>query len=354
MNALSPWARRPMLVLGFAALGAGILAGLARLGWPVPLAGLASLHGPLMASGFFGTVISLERAVALGSLWAYGAPVAAAFGAVLLLFQSPAASLLFTFSSLLLLAATAVVYARQRALFTATLLAGAAAWAVGNGLWLAGQPFPAIVPWWAAFLALTIAGERLELSRLLPPSPAARTLFAILAAALLAATAAFSVKGVPLLLAGILLALALWLVRHDLARRTIRTQGLTRFVAVCLLSGYAWLAACGLLGLLSGGAFAAPAYDATLHTLFLGFVFAMVFGHAPIILPAVAGLRVDYHPVFYAHLALLHISLVIRVAGDMTGVFSWKAWGGLLGAVALALFLALTAFGILRAKGLRG
>ncbi|RMD69294.1 MAG: hypothetical protein D6819_07315, partial [Gammaproteobacteria bacterium] len=149
MNALSPWARRPMLVLGFAALGAGILAGLARLGWPVPLAGLASLHGPLMASGFFGTVISLERAVALGSLWAYGAPVAAAFGAVLLLFQSPAASLLFTFSSLLLLAATAVVYARQRALFTATLLAGAAAWAVGNGLWLAGQPFPAIVPWWA-------------------------------------------------------------------------------------------------------------------------------------------------------------------------------------------------------------
>ena len=38
----------------------------------------------------------------------------------------------------------------------------------------------------------------------------------------------------------------------------------------------------------------------------LGFVFSMVFGHAPIIFPAVLRVAVPYHPVFYVPLALLH------------------------------------------------
>ena len=64
--------RAPLLVLAFASLFAGMAAGLARLGWPfpAPVAELAALHGPLMACGFFGTVISLERAVALSRRWA--------------------------------------------------------------------------------------------------------------------------------------------------------------------------------------------------------------------------------------------------------------------------------------------
>ena len=51
------------------AVGAGLL----RLGWavPRPATELAAFHGPLMVSGFFGTVISLERAVALARRWAY-------------------------------------------------------------------------------------------------------------------------------------------------------------------------------------------------------------------------------------------------------------------------------------------
>ena len=59
------------------ALLTGLWAGLARLGWAVPLPrpGFSSLHGPLMVSGFLGTLISLERAVALGRPWAYAAPL---------------------------------------------------------------------------------------------------------------------------------------------------------------------------------------------------------------------------------------------------------------------------------------
>lgn len=59
--------RLPMLILGFIALGLGVGAGLVRLGWnfPLPSPGLVMLHGPLMVSAFFGTLISLERAVAI-------------------------------------------------------------------------------------------------------------------------------------------------------------------------------------------------------------------------------------------------------------------------------------------------
>jgi hypothetical protein len=39
-----------------------------------------------------------------------------------------------------------------------------------------------------------------------------------------------------------LLGLVWWLVAHDVARRTIRAGGLARFMAGCLLAGYAWLA----------------------------------------------------------------------------------------------------------------
>ena len=45
------------------------------------------------------------------------------------------------------------------------------------------------------------------------------------------------------------IALALWLARYDIARKTVRRPGITRFVAVNLLLGYGWLALGGLIGL---------------------------------------------------------------------------------------------------------
>jgi hypothetical protein len=176
------------------------------------------------------------------------------------------------------------------------------------------------VPWWIAFFALTIGGERLELSRYLKRGALARNAFIVLAAALLAAPLLPRVLGVVLVL------LALWLFAYDLARVTVRQSGLPRYIAVCLLSGYAWLA--------FGGALlaAAVAYDAALHAIFVGFVFSMVFGHAPVILPAVLRVKLPYHPVLYLPLALLHASLLVR-AFVSTGA---GAWGN---AAAIALFV---------------
>jgi hypothetical protein len=129
-----------------------------------------------------------------------------------------------------------------------------------------------------------------------------------------------------------------WLLAHDVARRTIRQTGLTRFIAACLLPGYVWLMFAGGLWLF-GNFSAGRVYDAALHSVLLGFVFSMIFGHAPIILPAVLNLPITFHASFYAHLALLHASLVLRIIGDLAADPSLRMWAGLLNAIAILLFL---------------
>jgi hypothetical protein len=351
---LRPLLRVPFLGIGFAGLLVGAGAGLARLGWSVPAAPAAvtSLHGALMVCGFFGVVISLERAVAIGRYWAYLGPLLGGAGCVAAIAGlSLIAAGFFVAASLVLLAASIDIFRRQTALFTFTLALGAACWSVGNGLWAAGASVHDVVTWWLAFLILTIAGERLELSRFLAPSRGATWMFAaiivVIGAGLVGTTSRWGVQ--PFAIG--LLALAAWLLKQDIARRTVRNRGLTRFIAVCLLSGYGWLAVGGAIILASGGLWPdTPSYDAALHALGLGFVFSMVFGHAPIIVPAVLRVNVPYHPTFYGPLALLHVSLLVRVAGDASGQFAWTRLGGLLNALALAAFTVSTVGAAVRGK----
>ena len=352
---IGPALRLPLLAVGFVALALGVGAGLARMGWtfPLPDRRLIAWHGPLMVAGFFGTVISLERAVALAHPWAYLAPLSAALGTLALVAVMPvAAMLLFVAASLALLAASIAIFLRQHALYTLTLVLGAACWTVGNLLWLAGPAVSASVPWWIGFLVLTIAGERLELSRFLPPSRFARTAFAVIVAAILGSlvVSLFLQQAGSAAQAAGLLALALWLARQDLARRTVRERGLTRFIAVCLLSGYAWLGAGAIVLLADGVLPGSWAHDAGLHAILLGFVFSMVFGHAPIIFPAVTRVAMPYHWSFYIPLVLLQASLAMRIAGDFSEVDDWRRLGGMVNAVALVLFVLGTVAAAVRGK----
>lgn len=347
--------RLPLLILGFVSLASGVLAGLARLGWSVPLpsAQLVLLHGPLMVCGFLGTVIGLERAVALGRRWAYAGPLLTGLGGVFILAGFPVAlgASAMALGSAVLLTGTTLITLRQRELFMVTMALGAASWLAGNLLWLAGAAVPAVVALWVNFLVLTIAGERLELSRFMPPSPGAKKIFKVILAVLVAG-ALLNVTGSGAVIWGIgLLGLALWLLRQDVARRTVKEKGLTRFIAVCLLSGYAWLAA-GSLALLAAGSLTGAAYDAVLHAILLGFVFSMVFGHAPIIFPAVVKVRMPYHWTFYLPLLVLHASLLVRLAGSGLMLPELQSLGGLLNAAALALFILSTVSSVVR--GFRG
>ncbi|MFH1871392.1 MAG: hypothetical protein ABIK82_20380 [Pseudomonadota bacterium] len=356
MNDLRPAARLPLLVLGMLSLVGGVLAGLARLDWNMPpvATSAAGWHGALMISAFLGTVISLERAVALGRGWAYLAPAAAGSGGVALLGGAPPllTQLMAVAAAATLVAASAQVLRRLVAPFTAILAIGALCWLIGNLAWLGGGALTAAVPWWLAFLVLTIAGERLELTRFLPtPALAQRLFFAIVGAILAGATTSFWQLDAGLgLFAGGLLALAVWLLRYDLARRNARQQGLTRFIALCLLSGYAWLALSGLLGIGGGFLPGHPWRDAALHAVGLGFVFSMIFGHAPIIFPAVMRVRIPYHPAFYLPLLVLHVSLALRVFGGLSGEFALRSEGGLINAIALLLFVATLLTSVLRGR----
>ncbi len=308
------------LAIGAGAFLIGVWVGLARLGLALPgSVELAEFHGALMISGFLGTVISLERAVAIGRWWAYGAPALAAIGATALLVGTPVmAGTFFLLAGILLTFNSAFIVARQPTLFTVVLAVAAACWVMGTLVWMQGSPAPNVTGWWLAFLVLTIVAERLELSRLLSPPRSSQLTFIIAVALILigiartefaAGTASFSGVG---LLAG-----TAWLLRRDIAMRTIRFSGLARFSAACILAGYFWLVVAGVLLLVAPPGAAVFFYDAIVHAIAIGFVLSMIFGHAPIILPAVTGLRVRYHAASYLPLALLHLSVLVRVVADL-------------------------------------
>jgi hypothetical protein len=349
--------RLPLLALALVALVAGLWAGLVRLGLGLPSlrSGLAGMHGPLLVLGFLGTQIGLERAVALNRGWAYGAPTAAAAGAAWLIVGLPAegGQALLVLGGAVLVGVFVFVHRLQPSWHNVVMGLGALAWLIGALVWLAGARIATVVPWLAAFLVLTIVGERLELSRLRRPPARARRMLLVAVGGFLAGVALAGVwlaVGVRLAGAG-LLAQAAWLVRYDVARRTIRVPGATRYMAIALLVGDAWLAVAGAVwlaaGTLSGGGFA---YDAMVHAIFLGFVFSMVFAHAPVIVPAVLGVALPYTRAFYAPLALLHMSLALRLAGDAAGELTAWRWGGALNEAAIVGFLALSAFTAVRAR----
>ncbi len=337
-----------LLGLAFLSLVLGIWSGLVRVGWDWPSLGpdFWLAHGPLMVSGFVGTLIAVERAAAIGRSWGYASPALTAGGALVLLAGVPLwlGPLLILVGSLVLAALFAVVLSRQANPSTAAMLVGAGAWVVGNGLWLASYPsldVAGVVLWWMAFLVLIIAAERLELSRVLRLPRGATVAFLLLADGLVigAAWAAFNLPAGSVVAGAALAGLSAWLLRFDIARIQIRKADLSRFIAAALLPGYVWLGVGGLFITLSVLAPFPLVYDAMLHAVFLGFVISMIFAHAPIIFPAVLGLPLPYRPWFYGHLLLLHAGLALRILGDLANAEPIRQWGALLNGAALVGFL---------------
>lgn len=324
----------------------GLWAGAARLGLDLPALNeeLPSNHGPVMVVGFLGTLIALERAVALDRRWPYGAALLAGISVltVLLGFPPELGAALALGASCLSISVFVSLYRLAPAAHFVVMILSAILWAMGNALWLAARPFNVAAPWWVGFLVLMIAGERLQLSRVMQRPAHASWLFnASVAVFLIGLAVSLPAFDAGIRVAGAaLLTLALWLFRYDIARRTVREHGLPRYMAVSLLCGYFWLAAAGMLWITFADDFVAgPKYDAMLHAVFLGFVFSMIFAHAPVIFPSITGLALPYRHSFYLHLVLLHGSLLLRVGGDLALSTSAQQWGGLGNILAVLLFL---------------
>ena len=102
----------------------------------------------------------------MGRRWVYIAPILSGLGALVSLVGLSIGLTLLTTGSLALIAVFGEIIRRQPASFTYTMVFGAALWAAGNVLLLDGWPIFRVVWWWAGYLVLTIAGERLEMARL--------------------------------------------------------------------------------------------------------------------------------------------------------------------------------------------
>lgn len=341
--ALSARMRRSRrLVLGGAAACAvlAVFGGLARIGWHVPARPAQVIeHGPLFVLGVFVTVISLERAVALGVTWAYAVPALSGLGGLGLLVPQAArpAQLGLALAALGLVAINVVIVRRQRAAFTVLMLLGSLVLAAGVVVWARGAPVFVVAPAWIAFFVLTIVGERLEMSRLVR-RPRHATPLVLAASAVVAIASLIALRRpVPTLCGVGLVAIAAWQLRYDAAWRTLRTRGLPRYAATGILLGAGWLAVSGLAMIVRGLPVAGPDYDAALHAAFVGFALSAVLAHAPIIAPAVARIAIPFHRGLYLPLVVLHASLAARVAGDWTASVALRRGGALGTAIALGL-----------------
>lgn len=341
--------RLVFLIPGGLALLLGLDAALLLLGvWaPLSFARVAELHAPLMVFGFVGTFIVLERAVAARRAWGYSAPLLFGIGSLILLSQLPegVGKSMIVLGFVALLGVYAVIRRRSPAAAIDIQILGAVSGLAAAILWLSNAQISAIVPGMAVFLILTIAGERLELARISPQLDARAERLGLAASLLLIITAAIAPlwpgAGYPLLGAA-LAVLVVWLLRYDVATRLVNTTGLPRYMAVCLLAGYVWLLVPAGIWIIAGRVGSGPGYDAALHAIFLGFVMSMIMAHAPVILPAVLRKPLPYRWFLYVPVALLHVSLAVRLlGGDAWGNVDALHWGGALNVIAVLMFAVL-------------
>jgi hypothetical protein len=233
-----PVYRFPVMFLAMATLVAAAWAGLIRLGWQWPALqpALPLSHGPLMVAGFFGTLISLERAVAFGKPWAYLGPLFSGIGGLLLAFGVPGITgpVLMALGSLWLVLIFGVLLKKRWAGYMIVMALGSLALLVGNLLWLFGWQVSQFVLWWAGFLILTIAGERLELGRMVRKPAYSQPLFIVITAIYLTGLVVMLFPwDLGIRISGVgMLGLALWLLRFDIARRTVKQSGVAYFFAL--------------------------------------------------------------------------------------------------------------------------
>lgn len=347
---VAPRPRRPraagrIALLGLAGVSllSGLDAALLLLGvWaPVESTTLPGLHGMVMALGFMGTVIALERAQSLGRPWAYAAPVVigAASSSLVVGVQPIIGKLLLIEGYLLFTAVYLALWRRAPVANVAVQVLSSVMAMCAAGLWLRVEVEHLIVLL-AGFIICTIAAERAELAQLTMGPRAPRRLLGLSAALVIAALTALLVPAVGMRIFGlVVLTFAAWLARDDVARRFLRTTGLRRYNAAALLAGYLWLGCAGAAWLVAGTPTAHWAYDITIHGTFLGFGVSMIMAHAPIIFPAVLGRPLPYKAISWGPLALLHLGVAVRFLGNLTDRSEVFRVGAVLSVLALVAFL---------------
>lgn len=322
----------------------GLAAGASLLGVGFsPAASLAADHGPLMVFGFVGGAIGLERAVAVRTRWAWVGPIfhVAGFVGIMAGLPRQVPALCFAAGFIVLGFIYATIHRRQPALSIIVQATGVIGGVAAALLWAMEPAFSTAMPLCVLYVVATIIGERMELARITMAGTQADkriTLWVLGLAALsvvyiLSPAVGYRAMGVALI------GVAVSTVRVDVAKNLVRSRGLPRYSAACMLAGYFWLALGGYFWLLYGES-SGFAYDASVHAIFLGFVMSMIFAHAPIIITSVIRRRLAYHPVLFVPVAVLHGGLALRILADVARHTVAYQVGGLTTLAAVLVFLA--------------
>jgi hypothetical protein len=331
----------PFVLVG---LLAGISGGWLRLGsLIVIIPHAAANHGLLMVGVFLGTLISLERAMVMPRRYWLLVPFFSGISAIPFLMGSFERGVLLLLAGSLGLSAIMHFQTLKHPKFHSVLLyIGAACWFVGNLLaWQTGL-IAAGTTWWIGFLMFTIVGERLELSQFLPVPKWAKIILKILLTLFtLGLVVPFHSWGNEIM-GSAALSIAIWLLYFDMAKIAARKTAQFRYIGIGLRLGYVWLGSHGLVLLFMESH--VLYYDLMLHTFFLGFVFSMIWAHAPIIFPTIFNLRISlYHPVLWISWSLFQLTLLGRVLFTLTGEFELRKIFGVTNGYAILIQFAIMA-----------
>lgn len=323
--------RIPFMMLAVLNLLLGMWAGLIRMGWSLPLSEVAVHHGAMIVGGFLTTLILLEKVVPLKRKWLLALPLISALSVIMSIPGYFQLGLLFLLAGGICLAMlfSYYLYRFPKDFSIVLMWVGSCCLVAGNIVLFTGRFYPAAFPWWMGFLLLVISGERLELSKFLPVTKSNKyVLVAILIVFLIGLVLPFHLTGQ--YVSGVaLVALSIWMLRHDVIGVGLRKSGLTRFSAVALMLANAWLLTEGLLLIILRPA--PLSYDILVHVFFIGYAFSMIFAHGPIILPGVLGISAKpYHAVLYGWVFLVQLSLLFRVIFDAIGFLEGRMVTGII------------------------
>ncbi len=325
--------RIPALLLPLTVLSLifGTVTGWQRLSLPVLEQLPDSNHGAVMVSCFLGGLVMLERAVSLKNAWAFTGPVVCILSLFCFLTSHALAGwigITLAASAYMIILIAEYFKSHESGLLITSL--GGFCLLTGNAVLLFRELYPLSVHWWIGFLLFTILGQRLAISgNIKKRNTVNLTLVSLVFFSLFLP---FHSYGAGIFGASMVL-LALWLIFSE--NYSGEADRYRRYMNLGLRMAFGWLLVTGIL-FLSGGYY----YDAQLHAFFIGFVFSMIFTHAPLMVQRVTRTGVNlYRPVHLFWLLLLQASLILRITGNISGMERLVQWGGLANGIVILLFL---------------
>lgn len=325
----------PLIILS---LLAGIWSGWIRIGFDFPVSTFSGNHGAMMVGGFIGTLICLERALGFNKKIALIIPAISSLSIIFFLIQLQSiAFMVLLIGSIGLVIMYYTLLRKFNEIHVIVMMIGSLCWFIGNAILVKTNFYPSAVMWWIAFVFFTITGERLELSRYLQVSVLQKyILVCLMMIYVIGILIPFHDSG-GYVIGFSLISSGIWLFTYDMAKKSLKREGQHYFSGIVLLFGYGWLIICGLF--MAYGAYGGLLYDAAIHSFFLGFVFSMIFAHAPIILPGVLRLSINpFNKSLYIWFIFLQLSLLLRITDVFIGLTMLKLIAGIINGIAILGF----------------